>query len=268
MTELSYKEKVMRAFSKATNSYDTFAGLQRDVALKTVGLIDATPKRILDIGCGTGNVTKELLKLYPDADVFAVDLSHSMVGATRQATKECDGFITADLEALPFADKTFDTIVSSLTYQWTKDLSLAMAEAFRVLSPDGTFVFSTLGPNTFKELNKIRADILKTTGRNGLSPSIEFASSDILSKAIKAAGFEIEALRAQEVRREYKDLFALLKTLKGIGALNPTTPEDKTLAQGTLLREISDNYSERFSTEDGQQVYATYDLLYFSLKKK
>lgn len=267
MTRLSYKEKVARSFSRAAQSYDNFAGLQRDVALETAALISSAPACALDIGCGTGNVTKELTRLYPEADVFAVDLSHGMVNVTREAANNCKGFITADLEALPFADATFDTLVSSLTYQWTKELQLAMDEAYRVLLPGGTFVFSTLGPGTFKELRELRADLLNRTGRNGLPPSLKFASSDILAKTIKAAGFEVIVMRTTEVRREYEDLFTLLKTLKGIGALNPGAAKDGTLGQGAILRELSLNYSEKFSTEDGLSIYATYDLLYFILTK-
>ena len=270
MTRLSYKEKVARSFSRAALSYDVFAGLQRDVAVKTVGLlaiIDSAPTRALDIGCGTGTITKELTRLYPKADLFAIDLSHAMVAATNESTKDCKGFITADLEALPFVDSTFDTLISSLTYQWSKDLKLAMDEAYRVLAPGGSFVFSTLGPGTFKELRELRADLLNRTGRNGLPPSIKFPSPDILSKTIEAAGFEIKTMRSEEVRREYEDLFALLKTLKGIGAINPETAEDKSLAQGAILRELSRNYSKNFSTEEDLSIYATYDLLYFILRK-
>ena len=267
MRRLSYKEKVARSFSRAAESYDTFAGLQRDVALETVALIESTPARALDIGCGTGNVTKELTRLYPKADVFAIDLSHGMVDATREAANNCKGFITADMEALPFADATFDTIVSSLTYQWTEDLQLAMREAYRILTPGGTFVLSTLGPGTFKELKELRADLLNRTGRNGLPPSLKFASSDILAKTIKAAGFEIKTMHSEEVGREYEDLFTLLRTLKGIGAINPNAAKDGTLGQGAILRELSLKYSEKFSTEDGLSIYATYDLLYLILTK-
>jgi malonyl-CoA O-methyltransferase len=267
MKPLSYKENVMRSFSRAVESYDSFAGLQRDVSVKTAALIESAPERALDIGCGTGNVTKELTRLYPDADVFAVDLSHAMIAATGESAKDCKGFITADLEALPFADSTFDTLISSLTYQWAEDLNTAMDEAYRVLLPGGVFVFSTLGPKTFKELREVRAELFKTTGRNGLPPALKFPSPDILSKTIEAAGFEIKLMRAEEVRREYKNLFALLKSLKGIGAINPSAAKEKTLGQGTILRELSRNYSKSFSTKDGSSIYATYDVLYFILRK-
>lgn len=267
MADLSYKEKVARSFSRAAKSYDTFAGLQRDVAIETVALVEHAPERILDIGCGTGNVTRELARLYPKADIFAADLSHAMVETTRNNAGDCKGFVAADFEGIPFQEGTFNTIISSLAYQWTKDLTKAMAEAYRVLTPGGSFIFSTLGPETFKELRAVRTELHKTSGRDGLAPSMNFSSSEVLSKAIKTVGFEIKLMRSEEVRREYRNLFALLKALKGIGAINPEQAKEKSLGQATILKDLSRNYTERFSTEDNGSIYATYDVLYFTLIK-
>ena len=95
-------------FDRAAKSYDSAAVLQREIA-KRIGqrldYIKQQPKRVLDVGCGTGYITKDLLKRYPKAHIVALDLAHSMTQKTMQHGnwRRKPLAICADAEALPLA---------------------------------------------------------------------------------------------------------------------------------------------------------------------
>ena len=68
-------------FDRAAESYDASAVLQREIAKRLgerLDYIKQQPKTALDLGSGTGYITRDLLKRYPKAKVFALDIAHSM----------------------------------------------------------------------------------------------------------------------------------------------------------------------------------------------
>jgi SAM-dependent methyltransferase len=77
--------------------------------------LDAEPRRVLDVGTGTGLAARLVARRYPGADVVGVDLSRAMIDeARRLLPAELDGrvrFAVADASALPFADGEFDLVV-------------------------------------------------------------------------------------------------------------------------------------------------------------
>ena len=62
------------------------------------------------------------------------------------------GWVLADGNHLPFADDSFDILISNLAYQWARDLTQAFTEARRVLVPDGIFACTLFGYHTCQEL--------------------------------------------------------------------------------------------------------------------
>jgi malonyl-CoA O-methyltransferase len=116
------------------------------------------PKTILDLGAGFGDFSQLLKKRFPKADIFTVDLVENRVRFVRkkQSTwfKRHPHFICADVEELPFADNSFDFIFSNLTLPWCRDLPKVFLQAQKILKPEGLFLFSTLGPDTLKELRQ------------------------------------------------------------------------------------------------------------------
>ncbi len=96
--------------------------------------------RVLDVGCGEGQVAR-LAGGVPGVELVAgVDPSVAQVG---EAARRGGGVRLARSEAsgLPFPDATFDTVVACLVFEHVTELDEAISEVGRVLSPGGAFVF-------------------------------------------------------------------------------------------------------------------------------
>jgi len=281
----SRRRRISEAFSQAAAAYDSGAALQRAVAtelLEETAALKINPAMIVEIGCGTGFLTGGLNRCFPKATVAGCDIAHSMtVTAAGQMKGRPFHPVTADGSFLPFRDGTFNLAASSLTYQWFADLSHAFSEAHRVLAPGGLFTFSILGEGTFRELNTAYREAARVARRSGLPPLMEFPSRSQIISALDSAGFNEPSLYSSSIRRVYNDLFSLIRAVRKIGASNPSTGGDRSLARGALLKDMSRLYSDIFSTtpiagqegnsdttEDSgpvtaaRQIYATYDVIF------
>jgi ubiquinone/menaquinone biosynthesis C-methylase UbiE len=107
--------------------------------------------RVLDLACGTGDPAISLARLVgPEGRVTATDLSAGLVvvaraNASRSGALNID-FREADMQALPFADASFDAVTSKIGIMYAVDLPKAVSEIRRVLSPGGRMAFAVWGP--------------------------------------------------------------------------------------------------------------------------
>jgi SAM-dependent methyltransferase len=100
------------------------------------------PARVLEIACGTGVLTRALARELT-ASITATDLNPAMLArAQRAGTSRPVTFRQADALALPFRDASFDAVVCQFGVMFFPDKSRAFAEARRVLSSGGVFLFS------------------------------------------------------------------------------------------------------------------------------
>jgi SAM-dependent methyltransferase len=101
------------------------------------------PQRALDLGCGGGHVSFTLAPLA--GEVVAFDLSTEMLDAVRSAALQRGltnvSTVCGPVEKLPFADSSFDFVVSRFSAHHWRDVARGLAEARRVLAPDGIAVF-------------------------------------------------------------------------------------------------------------------------------
>ncbi|PGZ98648.1 SAM-dependent methyltransferase [Bacillus pseudomycoides] len=101
--------------------------------------------KVLDAGCAAGWYTEQFLNR--GANVTAIDVSSEMVAATKRRVGEKAEVYQLDLEnTLPFADHTYDSIVSSLALHYISDWNPTFTEFARILNPNGTFLFSVHHP--------------------------------------------------------------------------------------------------------------------------
>jgi ubiquinone/menaquinone biosynthesis C-methylase UbiE len=103
--------------------------------------VPGSPKRILEVGSGTGDGAAALARVFPEARVTGMDLSEEMV-RTAEQTNPGPEYVTGDAAHIPFPDDTFDLVAQLNVPFYPRELK-------RVLKPDGhILVASTLGPST------------------------------------------------------------------------------------------------------------------------
>ena len=93
---------------------------------------------ILDIGCGAGCATQQVLELEPAAQVIGIDVSEKMLGAARKNVGHAGArFVCCDAGVLSLADSSIQKIICYSTFPHLRNHNLALKEFYRVLQPRG-----------------------------------------------------------------------------------------------------------------------------------
>ena len=106
-------------------------------------------RRVLDVGCGTGQLLRHTRPCYPTAELVGVDLAGQMVATatTVTPTKLAIRYVHGRAECLPFTDDVFDLVFTTLSLRHWRDLSAGIAEIGRVLTPGGLLVVADVFPS-------------------------------------------------------------------------------------------------------------------------
>lgn len=226
------KQQVARHFGAAAPTYDRAARIQARIAEALAGEIAALvqPARILEFGCGTGNLTGALGARFPDACSIATDLAPPMaavcrrrLGASPQLT-----YAAMDAELPAFAPARFDLVCGSLAAQWFADPHQAFAALGALLRPGGVLALTTLGADTFREWRAAAALL-------GLNAAIPAYPSLAQLDWQRPPGFLVETAREQWLWDEHPSALDFLQSLRRIGADLPAD-NARPLSPGALRR--------------------------------
>jgi SAM-dependent methyltransferase len=134
-------------------------------ALQLAGQLMPRPRRVLDVGCGTGRLLRQARQQYPSAMLVGVDLAWGMVARAAAVTAEelAIRHLRAAADRLPFADRTFDLVVVTMSLRHWTDPAAGIAQVDRVLVLGGVLVV---------------ADVLPTRRRRGLHLGVPWRRGD------------------------------------------------------------------------------------------
>jgi malonyl-ACP O-methyltransferase BioC len=251
------KASVRTGFSEAATTYDQYSRVQTYVFSElTRSMSVQDPKRIMDIGCGTGRHTARLGARYPDAEVIALDVSQSMIDiASRRVVVPNVQFMVRDAEThLP--ELECDLVVANASLHWFHQLPAAIpALASRVLR-GGELAFTAFGPDTFTEL---RQAISMVMGREVILASGHFWSPDILLPVLRKEFSSVDA-RQEVIRQPFPSVLELLRSIKYTGTRGDGLPG--SVWTPGLVREIESVYRARV-----RDIWATYQIHYYICRR-
>ncbi|MET0240218.1 MAG: methyltransferase domain-containing protein [Sphingobium sp.] len=211
------KTRIADSFGRAAATYDDAAAPQRQAADLVASLARrqrvADDARILEVGCGTGLLTRHIREGWPMAGLVVSDLSPAMVGMAAKDAMIAGTFLPMDGEAPAFDGPWFDLILSSLAFQWFSDLPAAIARLVGLLRPGGSLFFSTMGADSFGEWRAAHDVAGQVAGTPGY-PTLEGLRA-MLANYPDAFAFE------EHWRHDFGGAKGFLAHLKAIGATVP-----------------------------------------------
>lgn len=174
--------------------------------LERLDYIKLAPRRVLD--AGSGPPSSALGKRYR-VPVIALDFSLAMLRSARRRFRFFDKrlSICGDLEKLPLSNGSIDLVWSNMALHWLGEPLAAFREFRRVLAPEGLLMFSTLGPDTLKEL-RAAAGAARVHG---------FIDMHDLGDMLLAAGFSAPVMDMEMLTLAYPDAGRLLADLRMSG---------------------------------------------------
>jgi malonyl-CoA O-methyltransferase len=249
--------RVRRSFDRAAETFDDAAVLQTEVRDNLLARLDwmaLAPRVVVDAGAGTGHASRALIRRYPKARVIALDFSPRMLHAAgrRQSWLRRFARVCADAERLPLADGSVDLILSNLMLQWCNP-DLVFAEFRRVLAPHGLLTFTTLGPDTLRELRSAWAEVDSRTHVH------QFIDMHDLGDALVRGGFAAPVLDVERYTLAYADVRRVAADLKATGARNATMGRARGLTGRRQFAAFQAAYEAH--RRDGR-LPATYEVVF------
>lgn len=245
------KSVVSRGFSQAASSYEQAASLQLDISeqlLERLEFIQHQPERVVDLGCGTGRSLNQLKITYPNAAIIGMDLSLAML-----ASADFEQLLCADIEKLPFRDKSVDMLFSNLAFQWCNDLEATLVDFKRVLVNDGVLLFSTFGAGT---LNELRAAWQSVDDKPHVHTFLEMKEvGDLMLRN----GFINPVVDTETIVVNYPDVMSLMRELQHIGANNAQQKRSRGLLGKAKLEKVVAAYEKFMQNE---KIPASYEVVY------
>jgi SAM-dependent methyltransferase len=144
-------------------------------------------QRVLDVACGTGVVSLTVARL--GAKVQGIDLTPELVSHARenaQIAKLEIPFQEGDVEELPFAEATFDVVLSQFGHMFAPRPEVAVAQMLRVLKPGGTIAFSTWPPEMLVgQLGLLQSQYMPPAA--GVAPPTQWGDPHIVRERLGSA---------------------------------------------------------------------------------
>ena len=217
-----------RRFERAAATYAKSSKLESEVAARMLARLDyvkIAPRRVLD--AGSGPPRRDLVRRYPKAQVFALDFALPMLRASRPGwLRKHSILLCSDIAGLPLTAEAFELVWSNMALHWLADPLRAFSEFARVLAPEGLLMFSTLGPDSLKELRAAA----------GAQHVHEFIDMHDLGDMLVAAGFADPVMDMDMIQVDFGKGEALLADLHASGQRS-ARPDRRRGLGGRAFRE-------------------------------
>ena len=240
-------QTVRRQFQMRAARFAAHDAIVREVAVRLferLSYMRPGPTRVvMDLGCGGGACQGMLLHQFPGARYLGIDLSEAMLAGGNHPlgwNKRLKNWLVgkddamracASGERLPLPDGSIDMVFSNLMLHWHPAPHEVIVEIGRVLRTGGLVLFSSYGPDTFKEL---RAACQSTLAAAQPMPFVDMHD---LGDMLVAAGFSTPVMEADTLRLKFGSARALLTEARALGG-NPRADRARGLVSGARARAL------------------------------
>jgi len=224
------KQRVELQFDLAAGRYNQFASVQRAMADDVLDHVKqaafSADARIVDLGCGTGELLGRLVELGFSRPT-GLDLSRKMLevaaGHNPSAT-----LLHGDMESLPLEDGSFNIVVSSAAIQWC-NTAAAANEMFRVLTPGGKAIVGTFVDSTLRQWSEAFEKL-------GLPQRVHpFQTVGEVTRSFEDVGFT-GVTASQCVRTlEFDSVKAMFRSVQRLGATNAMESRSQPIGRKDYL---------------------------------
>ena len=228
--------------------------------LERLDYVKLSPTRILDAGSGPAPQSARLAQRYPAAQLVALDVSLQML-RTIEPPRFLDRLrgrrrpwgVCADMARMPISSRSCSLVWSNMALHWSADPAAAIGEFNRVLEVEGLLMFSTLGPDTLKELRTAFSGFRDT-------PHVHsFIDMHDLGDMLVAAGFAAPVMDTETITLTYADFAGMTADLKSTGQTCALAGRSRGLFGPRRWKAVGESLA-RFAREG--RVPATVEVVY------
>lgn len=259
------KTRLATRFGNRADTYDQVTPVQAEMAKMLVreagDHFSSHPiTRILELGCGTGRMSRELALAFPEAEITALDISADMINFAR-AREPSIFYIVGDAEAfIQDAENSYDLIISNAAVQWFEDVDKTLTKAYDLLTPQGLLLVSTFGEQTFQELQQAFEYAYTVVDRPKIRHVVAMRTLGEWCRKLPEAKISEHALV-----RCFPSVRQFLRSVQEAGAVNSMS--GRHVLYRDVLREMSRYYTAQFSDLSTGHINATYHALYIKYCK-
>ncbi|WP_296946103.1 methyltransferase domain-containing protein [uncultured Massilia sp.] len=242
--------------------------LRREIASRMfdrLALVKTAPRQVLDAGCGAGADIAELQKRYPAAQVLGLDSAPAMLARAGGAqaprsflsrllpAKAGIDLVCGDFGQLPFGQNALDLVWSNLALHWHPQPDRVFAEWRRALRVDGLLMFSTFGPDTFRELRAAFAAL------DAAPHTLPFVDMHDFGDQLVEVGFTTPVMDMETITVTYDTPQAMLADVRAFGG-NPLDSRRRGLVGRGAWRRVLDALAAQ-RRADGK-LALTFEIIY------
>jgi len=264
---------LLKAMARTVTTYDAHAQVFDEIAkrlFERFDLLTLNPARILDLGTGNGRHLNELRRRYPRAEIVGADISHAALRAgTRHRWRQRlqrlwqpqNSLVCMDMgTSWPFADQSFDLVISNMALPWVSETDQFATELARVLADGGAFFFSSAGPDTLAELRQAWTAVDNCIHVNA------FLDMHDVGDMFARAGLADPVMDTERIDVRYKDVESLLHELQATGCGCTLRGRRRGLMSAQVSKKIAASYPRSQTldvdrADDSSSICASLELV-------
>lgn len=251
------RSKIIKQRKRAAENFNKHDFLFRQMAENLCERLEYIKRKFpvaLDLGAKTGIIEKILRNRGGIEYLVQMEICEDLLSQAGGVK------IIGDEENIPFADNSFDLVISSGSLHSVNDLVGTLIQVRKILKPSGLFLAAFFGGETLSEMRSSfeKAEI---ECKGGISPRIlPFINIQTAGSLLQRAGFVLPVVDSDFVNVSYEHPLKLMRELRGMGEANCLNDSIKNFTPCSLVMSAVYNYFQDFSDDEGR-INAGFEII-------